>query len=307
MSFCSFPRALRVGFYTYPEWAFGSIHHALCKELYKKGILANIIDWNYAFSDEERVNIGKIYDVFVTVPGNAVSLLTDLFKVPEEKIIAVAHGRYDIEYGIRERNRFDLLRGLAGVSPDLAKHSLRLGIKRKMEIVRNGVHFDYFYQPVSNSMKTVGYGGAYRYQNFSKTEDIKRGYLAQQIANRSNLPFHPAPKQTFLSMPSYYSSVDCVIVSSTQESCALPLMEASASGRLPISTCVGVARDCEGYPGIVLPFEEKVFVEKGIREVLNLVESPKTHTSLCKTAQDYAREAFDWGNVIDDWVKLLEI
>jgi glycosyltransferase involved in cell wall biosynthesis len=298
---------LKVGFYTYPEWAFGSIHNALSKELYKYGIIANIVNWDADFSFEERVEIGKIYDVFVTVPGNAVSYLMETYKVPPEKIVAVAHGRYDVEYGIKEKNPFSQFKGFAGVSPDLQRHAMRLGIKRKMDIVKNGVHFDYFYQSVSENMSTVGYGGAFKYQNFSRTEDIKRGYLAEILAQNTNLPFYPSPKRSFLSMPSYYSKVDCVVVPSLQESCSLPLMEAAAAGRLPISTCVGVARDFEGYPGIVLPMNEEKFIREGMEVIARIVKSPKLHKELCQTAQDYARENFDWSVTIDGWVKLLEV
>jgi len=40
----------RIAFFTYNEWAFGSIHKALIKELYKNGIDANIIDWNIPYT-----------------------------------------------------------------------------------------------------------------------------------------------------------------------------------------------------------------------------------------------------------------
>lgn len=299
-------RSLRVAFYTYPEWAFGSIHSALCKELYKHGILANIIDWNWQFSDQERADLEKQYDLFVTAPGNAITLLRTIFNVPNEKIIGVAHGRYDIEYGINQGNEFDSLKGFAGVSPDLADHAQKHGISRAMEMVRNGIHFDYFYQAPANRVSTVGYGGAFRYEDFNKTQDIKRGFLVQEICKHLNIPFVPAPKQTYLTMPRYYSSVDVVMVSSTQESCALPLMEAAAAGRLPMSTPVGVARDIPGFPGVLLPMNEVAYQEEAIKSLRLYMDNPIEFKNRCLQAQSFARDNYDWSCVINTWLELFK-
>lgn len=297
-------RAPRVAFYTYPEWAFGSIHSALCKELYKRGIFANIIDWNHNFTPEERRDLGEIYDIFVTVPGNSVTMLNESFHIPPERIIAVAHGRYDIEYGLSQNNQFDRFKKFAGVSPDLAQHSKFLGINRSMNIVRNGIHFDYFCQTPSQKLSTLGYGGAFKHHDYGQTQDIKRGYLAQEIADKLALNFAPAPAQTYLTMPQYYNSVDAVIVTSTQESCALPLMECAASGRLPISTPVGVARDFPSFPGILLPLNERKLVKAAIDSLCQLRFNDEQFQNKCKEAQEYARYNYDWSIVIDDWVAL---
>jgi glycosyltransferase involved in cell wall biosynthesis len=301
----TYSRSPRVAFYTYPEWAFGAIHSALCKELYKYGVLANIIDWNWQFSDQERADLEKQYDIFVTAPGNAISLLRAIFNVPYEKIIGVAHGRYDLEYGLSQGNDFDKLRKFAGVSPDLKEYSKQLGISRDMLVVRNGIHFDYFYQESARKLATIGYGGAFRYEDFKRTQDIKRGYLAQKVAETLNLPFVPSPKQTYLTMPQYYSQVDAVMVSSCQESCALPLMEAAAAGRLPISTRVGVARDFEYFPGIVLPMEEEGYVAEAVDSLSHLLVNEKEFEAKCRNAQEFAKENYDWSKVIEPWLNLL--
>lgn len=299
-------RAPRIAFYTYPEWAFGAIHSALCKELYKHGIIANIIDWNHNFSPEERASFESLYDIFVTVPGNSVTLLRENFGVSYEKIIAIAHGRYDLEYGLSQGNDYNALRGFAGVSPDLHRHAQTLGISRKMDVVLNGIHFDYYYSPVSSSLASIGYGGAFRHHDFSGTVDIKRGYLAQEICSRLGLPFAPAQTQSYLTMPRYYNTVDAVMVCSTQESCALPLMEASATGRLPISTKVGVARDYQSYPGIILPMDESSYVEQGVEILRELMLDPEKHQKKCREVQDFARENYDWSKVIDTWLDVLK-
>jgi hypothetical protein len=43
----------KVLFYNQNRWALGSIHHALAKELYKYGIIANLLDWTQQYSLEE--------------------------------------------------------------------------------------------------------------------------------------------------------------------------------------------------------------------------------------------------------------
>lgn len=296
---------VKVAFYTYPEWAFGSIHNSLAKEFHRHGVLANIIDWNRDFSIDERLAIGKIYDVFITVPGNAISILVETFGVSLDRIIAVAHGRYDILSGIKEGNKFESFKQFAGVSPDLMQFAKSVGIEREMVAVKNGIDFNYFYQKESLNLGIIGYAGAISHFDFSGSKDIKRGFLARELALRTNLLLRPAPSQSYLTMPDYYSQVDCVMVTSTEESCAMPLMEAAASGRLPISTSVGIARDDDYFPGFILPFEEKEFLTEGKELVEKLAKSPNYHRAMCLMAQDYAREHYDWSKVISPWLNLL--
>merc|ERR1711965_943864 len=70
-----------------------------------------------------------IYDVFVTVPGNAVTALRS-YGVPYSSIIAIAHGRYDIQFGLAEGNEFDE-----------------------------------FYRPVAEQLNVIGYSGAIEKDN----------------------------------------------------------------------------------------------------------------------------------------------
>lgn len=263
------------------------------------------MDWNHPFNDSERADLESQYDAFVTTPGSAITLLRSLFKVPYEKIIGIAHGRYDLEYGISQGNEFDQLKNFAGVSPDLYAYARELGINRPMEILRNGLHFDYFYQHPAEGLRVLGYSGAFRYENFNKDTDIKRGFLVKQVAERVGIPFKPAPPQTYLTMPQYYSQVDTVLVSSLEESCGLPLMEAAASGRVPMSTPVGIARDDKNYPGIVLPFDEGEYVEQAIEQILYYSRSPNAFRADCKKVQEYAKENYDWPKVIDQWLNVL--
>jgi len=296
---------MRIAFFTYPEWAFGAIHNALCRELYKHGIYANIIDWNRQYTREEFDTFNDLYDLFVTVPGNAPPCLNS-YGIPNEKIAAVAHGRYDIQAGIKYGNDIDDYKIWGGVSPDLSSYAQSLGITREMQIAKNGIHFDYFYKEPSTSLRTIGYGGALEYKNhLDNNKDIKRGYLIKRIADGLALPVNLVTPRHYLSMPGYYPTVDCVMVSSSEESCGLPLMEGAAAGRLPISTPVGVARDYEDAPGMVFPFEENKFVTEAVHHMDLLSKDNVRFHKLCCEAQEFARANYDWTHRIQDWITLL--
>lgn len=296
---------MRIAFFTYSEWAFGAIHNALCKELYRLGIYANIIDWNKQYSQLEMDAFLELYDVFVTVPGNAVPCLLS-YGVPYDRIIAIAHGRYDIQSGISHGNDFNAFKKYGGVSPDLQEYSRMLGIDREMGIAMNGIHFDYFYEKPQTKLTNIGYGGVLEYKNpLDQGKDIKRGYLIKQVSDRTGIPVNVVTPRSYMSMPSYYKNVSCVMVSSTEESCGLPLMEASAAGRLPLSTPVGVARDYPNGPCIVLPFDDTDYVERSFSVLSTLKGDSYQYHLNCVEAQDFARQNYDWSIRIWDWVKLL--
>ncbi len=305
------PKRKRVAFYTHTDWAFGAIHSALCKELYEYDIDADIIDWSkkdYTAADWEDFN--EIYDIFVTSSGDGVDFLVSRFNIPYRKIISVAHGERDIDGSIHYGNDFDALLGYAAVSPSLIEYSKKLGIKREPKLVRNGIVFDRFYQPIASKLSSIGYAGSLNHLSFNNTGDCKRSHLAKQIAEKLNLPLVIAQPQdgtikSYLRMPNYYPTIDCVIVSSNYESCGLPLMESAAAGRLPISAKVGVLNDFENPPGLILPMNEEDFVSEGVEKIQELINNSSKFQQMCREAQDFAREHYDWSVVIEMWVDLL--
>lgn len=296
----------RIAFFTYNEWAFGSIHKALIKELYKNGIDSNIIDWNISYSREEFNAFMDTYDVFVTVPGNAITALLS-YGVPYSSIIAIAHGRYDIQFGISEGNDFNALRAYGGVSLDLSHFSQQNGINKEFHVVRNGINFDEFYRPVAEHLNVIGYSGVIEKDNpHSNIKDWKRGYLVQDIASKTDTKLLLPSKRSHLAMSAYYKDIDCLMVSSTeQESCGLPLLEAAAAGRLPISTLTGINRDFDKPTGIILPMEEEEYLSGGINCINLLKENPHLFNQLCTNAQEFARMHYDWSIVIGNWITLL--
>lgn len=296
----------RIAFFTYNEWAFGSIHKALIKELYKHGIDSNIIDWNVQYSREEFDAFQEIYDVFVTVPGNAVTALLS-YDVPYSNIIAIAHGRYDIQFGLAERNNFNAFRAYGGVSSDLSHFSQQNGIDKEFHVVRNGINFDEFYRPPAQELNVIGYSGVIEKNNpHANIKDWKRGYLVKDVAAKTNTKLLLPSKRSHLAMSAYYKDIDCLMVSSTeQESCGLPLLEAAAAGRLPISTLTGINRDFDVPTGVIVPMDEERYILSSINAIDTLKDNPKFFKQLCTNAQEFARMHYDWSTVIDSWIDLL--
>ena len=299
-----YSRRKKVAFYIYPQWAYGSIHSALVKELYAYDIDADIIDWTHKYSDEEWEDFNRSYDLFVTTPSDPVKSLKN-HHIPYEKIIAVAHGIKDIDGGLYHQNDFESLFKYAAVSPSLIEYSQKVGIQREMKLLRNGISFDKFYQPISSSLSRIGYAGELEHLNFANTSDCKRSQLVHEIVKKVQLPLMIAGKRDYIRMPTYYSKVDSVIVSSDYESCGLPLMEAAASGRLPISARVGILNEFENPPGLILPMESNEFVSEGVDKIKDLMSNPTKFRQMCQEAQDFAREYYDWKAVIGMWADLL--
>lgn len=295
----------RVAFYTYTEWAFGAIHSALCKELYDYNIDADILDWNKTYTEEDWKDFIKLYDVFVTVPGKATFYLLNN-KVPYEKIIAIAHGNYDIEGGLHYKNDFNAFKSLNVIASSIVPFAKEHNINRHINILRNGIQFNRFYQTTAQNFEKIGYAGALNFFNFNNNKEWKRSHLVQNIARQLGIPVITANQISYVRMPNFYSKVDCVIVSSdTTESCSLPLMEAAAAGRLPISAKIGIANEFNNPPGLILPLEEENFVKDAIENIKELQHNPNKFKQLCEEAQAFARDNYDWKHVAHLWADVI--
>lgn len=298
-------RMPRIAFFTFSEWAYGSIHKALIKELYKNGIQADIIDWSRSYTLEEMKCLNEIYDVFMTQTCDGLTVLKK-YGISPRKILAVAHGRPDLQKGLSEGHNYDELLGYAGVSNDLERYSKKLGTKRDMTILQCGVDFEYFYRPISYGLKNIGYAGKFeRPDEFDNIPDLKRGYLVKRIAEETNTPLIQTPHMTHLAMPAYYAKIDALMVSSVYESCSLPLLEAAAAGRLPISSPVGITQDLDNTPGFILPASDDEYVREGTNVINTMKADPSAHQHKCKQAQEYAREYYAWDRVISPWIKFI--
>ena len=296
-------------FFTQNRWAFGTIHNGLIKELYKHGFYCNLLDWTVSYTPEEFSLLSDRYDIFVTMP-DAVMALHDVYKIPFEKIITIAHGQWDILLA-KSQARLDfypLLKGFGVISNVLKNKCEEWRISRVPDIVELGIHFDHFYSKPSNQLKVIGYGGSNETKNFFGQE-IKRPNLVPKIVESiEGLEIYKHKFFNHLCMPSYYTKVDCVIMSSIEEAGGLPVMECAASGRLPIGTPVGYFEDnAPKGGGILVPIEENSFIEN-TKNILNYYKSnSEEYIKKCLDVQEYAKENYDWSKKIESWVRLFSI
>jgi hypothetical protein len=294
----------KVIFFFENNWAFGSIHRSLEKELYKHDIYSNILDWAVLYTAEEMKYLIDSYDYFVTSSGEVEILIK--YGVPLEKIISVAHAAIDIfkanANDIPAKTGYYNIHNYAVITPELKYLAQFSGATKDVKVVRNGVHFDYFYSNPSKELNKIGYATSFRSTNFFG-QDKKRGYLVETCAKMSNCIFNPIKDQHFLSMPGYYRSVDCVIQSAMEEACGLSMLEAAAAGRLCIGTNTGYIKyNTSG--AIVLPIEENSFVRQAIEVINYYKDNPKHYQEKCLEIQEYAKNNYDWSVVINDWIEL---
>jgi glycosyltransferase involved in cell wall biosynthesis len=296
----------KVLFFTQNRWAFGSIHHSLCKELYKNGIYANLLDYDILYSQNEFDLLLNTYDYFVTQPDSIPLLIN--YKVPTEKIVTVAHAEWDINIAnlnnVKEITNNYKIHNYGVISQKLFDIVNLSGYDIKPKLVTNGIHFDMFYSKPSSNLSIVGFGGKMENYNFKK-EEIKRGELVQKCVADAGLHFKPNGEYHYLAMPGYYKSVDAIVMSSTEEACGLPMLEAAAAGKLCIGTPVGYFKDNVDMGGGV-----KVRIEKDdfITDTTEVLQYYKVNTEKyqkkCLDIQEYARYNYDWKHVIDSWIQL---
>lgn len=296
----------KVIFFTQNRWAFGSIHHGLCKELYKYDIYSNLLDYDIQYTQNEFDLLIDIYDFFVTQPDSISKLLS--YNVPLEKIVAVAHAEWDINLSnLHETEKITdnyNIHSYGVISNKLFNIVNNSNYKIKPTLVTNGIHFDTFYNQPSKNLNIVGYGGTMIGHNFTGIE-IKRGYLVEQLANINNLIFYPNGGYNHFAMPGYYKKVDCIIMSSIEEACGLPMLEAAAAGKLCIGTPVGyfIENGLKGG-GIQVPLEEQFFIA-ATSQLLNYYKyNSEEYYKKCLDIQEYARYNYDWSTVINQWIKL---
>lgn len=298
----------KILFYTEAKWAYGSIHYGLCKELYKHGIFAEVLNWDINFSQDEFDFLIDRYDLFVTTSPSVMKLHKD-YKVPLSKIVATAHGQWDILLA-RHQAEFDFypqLRSFGVISDILKEKSIEWGISRVPKVVETGIHFDLFYSEPSESLKTIGYAGTKHTYNFGGHE-IKRGHLVDAVC--VNIPDIQLKSSggmyNYLCMPTYYKSVDAVIMSSSEEAGGMPMLEAAAAGRLTIGTPVGFfEKNGKLGGGVTVPIEDNLFVEKTRECILFYKDNPYEYRQKCLEIQAYARDNYDWCHKINAWVDLL--
>ena len=298
----------RVLFFTQNRWAFGSIHHALCKELYKHNIFANVLDWTLPYTAEEFEHLNRVYDLFVTNP-EAVMRLHETYKIPLNKICSIAHAQWDILLA-KQNSNYDFypeLYSFGVISEILKEKCIEWQLTRVPEIAELGICFNVLYEQPAKELRVIGYGGANETYNFAGTE-IKRPKLVETtISAVSNITLKKHCFYNHLCMPGYYKTVDSIIMSSIEEAGGLPMMECAAAGRLPFGTPVGYFKDnAPAGGGILLPLEAEKFSSSLKQHLEFYRDNTKEYINKCLEVQTYAREHYDWSYKIPMWLNLFE-
>jgi glycosyltransferase involved in cell wall biosynthesis len=299
----------KVLFYTQSRWAFAAIHRGLEKELYKYGIIANLLDWTQHYTPDEMRLLNDTYDLFVTNPEAVVHL--NRLGIPPDKIATVAHGQWDMLLARRDFGNefYKQIRKFGVVSNILKTKAQEFGIKRIPDVIPFGIHFDLFYRRPSDNLSRIGYGGAKETKNFFDLE-IKRGHLVRQTVEKiSGVNLIEHSFYNWMCMPGYYNSVDAIAVSSIEESAGLPSMEAAAAGRLVLSTPVGYFEEYGPRGGgVVLPMghpNEEEYCSALTESITFYQQNSDAYKQKCLDIQEFARENYDWSKHIEAWVNFL--
>lgn len=295
----------KVLFFIENAWAFGTIHQALSKVLYQHGILADVLDWGSGYPQADMDLINQNYDYYVTLPEAVDTLLS--YGIPLEKMILVAHGQWDLLRGneLSGVSIYDKVHAYAVVSEQLKQKSQEFGISRIPHVTPLGIIVDTFVRPIPKQLSTLGYASSFEHKNFAGA-DIKRGHLAETVAEKTGLKLVINTKHHYLGMPSFYASVDAVIMTSTEESVGLPMLEAAAAGRLTVGTPVGYyAQNAQPSGGILAPLDEADFITEVTKKLLEYKQRPAEFRKACIKLQAYAKEHYDWSDRIEPWVHLL--
>jgi glycosyltransferase involved in cell wall biosynthesis len=277
----------------------------LTKYLFGQGVTATVLDWSSHYTPEEMLEISNSIDLFISTPYG-VAILIDHYRIPPEKCSVVLHAMRDLEQLTWfSPDNFMRLHSYGVVSEWLKEKSIQAGMPRVPQVVPLGINYHAFYHAPSTRLETLSYAGAINPDNIHR--HIKRPWLVQQVAEQTGLYLRIAHTyhKTWITMPGFYHTVDAVIIASTEEGAGLPALEASAAGKLVISTPVGLWRDLHGNTGHTVPIEDQQFVQETVALIEFYRDNPDAYLEKCLQAQEHAR-SYDWSHVVHHWVNLVQ-
>lgn len=305
-------------FYFESDWAFGSIHYELFKYLWAEGFNCHLLPWNRSYTIEEIKEIDRCVDFWVSNPHGYRSLTKVYNVINPDKCIVISHAVSDIHEmidhcGIEE---FDKCRKYGVVSQYLKNYGKNIGINRDQLVCQLGINFNTFKMEPNSELTTVGYAGIYNERLIGDEEEgykthitrLKRSYLVKEAAEQAGLKFVAASSyhNSFVTMPGFYKSVDCIMISSTNEGAGLPALEAGAAGKLVISTEVGHWVDkISPFGGITAPMNENEYLTSCVEILKYYKNHPDEYRARCYQIQDHAK-TYDWKYCLESWVEILQ-
>lgn len=299
----------RILFYIENNWSFGRIHNDLIKVLYPD-VHCDIIDWRIGYSSTDVDYFLKKYDYIITTPHGAMVLDTS-YKLPLNKIGAIAHSNSDIKHIIFEKqlgiDYFNKFKSYGVISPIIRTMSIAHGIYRIPYVLEVGCFTNLHYKNTSKELKTIGYVGAIqRHIDVNESVDIKRGRLVEKVCELTNLPLVHQKNLHFLCSEHLYSSFDLLMFASLTEGLPTVAIEAFSSGIPILGTHTGIfPKMAESGGGILLPFEENEFIEKSVIIINDLKNNSEKyqHMSMCALEES---KKYDWSVTRNSWLKFID-
>lgn len=289
----------KILFYIHNGWVFGKIHNAAIRHLWPD-FHADILDWSTMPTPETWAYFVDKYDLIVSLP-DVCFMLAAQCNVPLEKLVGVVHAESDIAIAAANHGRagFRELRGYAVICPWLADVSLQALVPRVPDLLPVGVECALYRRPVADRVQTLGYFSAY--ERIEDGRDIKRGYLAKQVAEQAGLTFFYRSDVHCFATEALYKRADVVMFCSLNEGNPYVALESIAAGLPVLGTRVGIFPSIASQgAGAILPFAEADFVTEAV-EVLQALQTHRKLYVRMHEAALAASEPHDWTNVIPKW------
>jgi hypothetical protein len=294
---------MRILYFLENNWVFGKIFNELLKFLHPD-IDGDILCWTRLLSSDESALLREKYDLYFSTPVGCF-FLHETYGWPLEKCYAHAHSVFDLDDALQRfpAEYFTKLAGYAVVSQYIKNASLERPIPREPGVLPVGVTAVNYARPMSTEIRRLGYFGRMARSDHDQP-DLKRGYLAQRVAEQCGLEFVQREHVHFLAADQLYRDVDLVMFCSTTEGNPYVAIEAAAAGVPTLGTPVGIfpamvqMTNC----GVVLPLAETAFVEEACRTIRTLQANPALYQHMSRSATEAGR-MFDWSNMKWLWQK----
>lgn len=294
----------RVLFFIENNWVFGKIFNELVKHLYPE-YDCDIFDWGKIQERENTDRMQQKYDLFFSTPVGCF-FLHDTYGIPLDRCYGHAHSDFDIVDALRRfpREYFHKLRGYAVVSNPLRYVSFSHGIQRIPCVLPAGVTVANYQRPAPHKIEKLGYFG--RLCRKDGDFDIKRGYLAQTVAERAGVTLWNREHVPFFVADRLYHEVDLVLFCSLVEGNPYVAIEACAAGVPVLGPAVGIFPDIANMgAGIVLPMEEDAFIASAVNIIQALQNEPELYARMCQAAAE-AGKTYDWSVIKRTWTRELQ-
>ena len=297
---------MRIGFLCELNWSVHTVYDGLTKELHSHGIDTHIyhIEWNHNSQEYQSIysllewfKIINNFDYIVAPAGpEFVKFYNKIGLAPEKTILAI-HAPWEIPHMIDAfgPGYLDQYASIFSVSEQCIQNAKDLGVTADLNHTQNGVLFNRFYMPPSESCSEIGYAypmnTQHKWKRTSIVSKINGGAVISADINHFSL------------MRQFYKNIDVSLwVSDETEAVGLVNMEAAAAGKLIMSTDVGIIKELPDNPMIKLRMDEEETIEDINNHVRFYRNNNELHRKKCIEIQEYAREYYDWSHAVKTWM-----